>query len=303
MKIAIMTSGGDAPGMNAFVRASVRRCVELGFEPFAIYEGYNGLINNQLELFNYDSVCNIIQRGGTILRTSRSSEFLTKEGQEIAAKNLNNLGITGLICCGGDGSYAGLKEFTDPTNGQWKGQVIGTPGTIDNDVKGTDFTIGFDTAINTAIEAIDKLRDTGDSHSMHFIVEVMGRNCGDIATAVGTASAASYVVSPETEINFDELLHFIRSKGHTIIIIAEGHPIGGAYKLADLLMEKYWNEKNSTPNFRVSVLGHIQRGGSPTARDRILAHDMGVFAVDNIKVGATRKSVGVRDQKYLLVDL
>ncbi len=303
MKIAIMTSGGDAPGMNAFVRASVRRCLELGIEPYAIYEGYSGLINNHIELFNYDSVCNIIQRGGTIIKTSRSSEFLTKEGREKAAKNLNSLGITGLICCGGDGSYAGLKEFSDPIKGEWQGQVIGIPGTIDNDVKGTDFTIGFDTAINTATEAIDKLRDTGDSHCMHFIVEVMGRSCGDIARAVGTASAASYVLSPETGINFDELLHFIRSKGHTIIIIAEGHPIGGAYKLANLLMEKYWNEQNVQPNFRVSVLGHIQRGGSPTARDRILAHDMSIFAVDNLKVGATRKAVAVQNQKYVLVDL
>lgn len=303
MKIAIMTSGGDAPGMNAFLRASIRRSLEVGIEPYAIYEGYAGLINNQIELFNYDSVCNIIQRGGTIIRTSRSSEFLTKEGRKKASQNLNSHGITGLICCGGDGSYTGLKEFTNPANGEWQGQVIGIPGTIDNDIKGTDFTIGFDTAINTAIEAIDKLRDTGDSHSMHFIVEVMGRNCGDIARAVGTASAASYVLSPETEINFDELLHFIRSKGHTIIIVAEGHPVGGAYKLADLLLKKYWNEKDVQPNFRVSVLGHIQRGGSPTARDRILAHDMGVFAVDNLKAGATRKAVAVRDQKYILVDL
>lgn len=298
-----MTSGGDAPGMNAFIRASIRRSLEVGIEPYAIYEGYTGLINDHIELFNYDSVCNIIQRGGTIIRTSRSSEFLTKEGREKAAQNLNNHGITGLICCGGDGSYAGLKEFTNPTTGQWAGLVIGTPGTIDNDVRGTDFTIGFDTAINTATEAIDKLRDTGDSHSMHFIVEVMGRHSGDIARAVGTASAAAYVITPETGVNFDELLHFIRSKGHTIIIIAEGHPIGGAYQLADLLLKQYWNEKNSKPNFRVSVLGHIQRGGSPTARDRILAHDMGVFAVDNIKAGVTRKSVGIRDQKYVLVDL
>lgn len=302
MKIAIMTSGGDAPGMNAFIRSAVRKCLEMGHEPFGIYNGYCGLINAEIKAMDYDSVCNIIQRGGTILKTSRCNEFFTIEGRNKAAKVLDSFGIQALLCCGGDGSYAGLHEFAK-ASGQWSGQAIGVPGTIDNDVRYTDYTIGFDTAINTATEAIDKLRDTGDSNSMHFIVEVMGRRADDIAVAVGTASAASYVLSPQTPLDLDLINKFIRSHGHTIIILAEGHPVGGAHKLGVLLQEKWCDKEICKPNFRICVLGHIQRGGSPTAKDRILAHEMTEFGIEQISQGASLKAVAVQNGKYLLTEL
>lgn len=290
--------------MNAFIRAVVRHALEKKIEVYGIYEGYQGLIENKLVLMNYDSVSNIIQQGGTILKTSRSKDFFTELGRKQAALNLKALDIDALVCCGGDGSYAGLKAFANKKNGQWDGQVIGTPGTIDNDVKGTDFTIGFDTAINTAVEAIDKLRDTGDSHSMHFIVEVMGRHSGDIARAVAIASGAVNVLVPETATDVDRVAKQIRSKGHNITVVAEGDEVGGAMKLAALLTEKLCDvgDKSCKPNFRVCILGHIQRGGRPTARDRILAHDMGIFAVDKLIKGANLQAVAIQGGKLVLTD-
>lgn len=305
-KIAIMTSGGDAPGMNAFIRATTRYALDKDIEVYGIYEGYQGLIDNRIKQFKRASVRNIIQRGGTILKTSRSQEFMTVEGRQRAAANLNTLGIEGLICCGGDGSYAGLKEFAGK-GGEWQGSVIGTPGTIDNDVAGTDFTIGFDTAINTAMHAIDNLRDTGDSHSMHFIVEVMGRHCGDIGRAVGIASGAESVLVPETTTNIDEVVADIQTKGHNIIIVSEGDEVGGAYKLAEILNQKFAalaiEKQTSKPNFRVCILGHIQRGGVPTARDRILASTMGIKAVDALIAGETLKAVAVQKNELVLTGL
>lgn len=302
-KIAIMTSGGDAPGMNAFIRAATRYALDQEIEVYGIYEGYQGLIDNRIKQFKRASVRNIIQRGGTILKTSRSEEFMTVEGRKKAAANLNALGIEGLICCGGDGSYAGLKEFAGK-GGQWQGSVIGTPGTIDNDVKGTEFTIGFDTAINTAMHAIDNLRDTGDSHSMHFIVEVMGRHCGDIGRAVGTASGAESVLVPETLTNIDDVVSAIQTRGHNIIIVSEGDEVGGAYKLAEMLNQRFATENLiKKPSFRVCILGHIQRGGIPTARDRILADTMGVKAVDALVTGENLKAVAVQKNELVLTQL
>lgn len=306
-KIAVMTSGGDAPGMNAFIRAVVRKGLEKGLQVFGIRDGYQGLIENDILEMNYDSVCNIIQQGGTILKTSRSEEFMTEEGRKKAAENLNNLGIEVLICCGGNGSYAGLFAFANKETGQWQGQVIGAPGTIDNDVAHTDYTIGFDTAVNTAVEAIDKLRDTGDSHNMHFIVEVMGRHCGDIAKAVGIASGAVNVLIPETRSDVNEVLNSIRDHGHNITIVSEGDETGGAAILAETLRSKYCDpfqdSKKCKPNFRVCILGHIQRGGRPTARDRMLAHTMGEFAVEEAIAGVTLKATSILDDKLCMQDL
>lgn len=302
-KIAIMTSGGDSPGMNAHIRTLVRYGLSKRCQIYGIHGGYQGLIENNLQEMNYDSVANIIQRGGTILKTSRSAEFMTAAGRVKAANNLNALGIKALICCGGDGSYAGLKALANPVDGQWQGQVIGTPGTIDNDVAGTDYTIGFDTAINTGIAAVDKLRDTGDSHNLHFIVEVMGRHSGDIATAVGIASGATCILVPETESKIVDIVKALKTKGHNIIVVAEGDELGGAYEIAEKI-NLHCKEKNiPLLNFRVCVLGHTQRGGSPTARDRILAHNMAIMAIDSILTGASLKSIAVQNDTLCLVDL
>lgn len=301
-KIAVMTSGGDAPGMNPFIRAVVRYGLDKDLEVFGIEEGYKGLIKNQFKYMDFDSVCNIIQQGGTILKTARSKEFMTHEGRVKAAQNLREMGIEALICCGGNGSYAGLYEFANKDTGVWDGLVIGAPGTIDNDIIGTDYTIGFDTAVNTAVEAIDKLRDTGDAHSRHFIVEVMGRHSGDIAKAVGVASGARYIATPETKTDIGAIVETIGRHGHDIIVIAEGDEIGGADKLAKILQPHLDAAENGDKEaeFRVCILGHVQRGGSPSARDRILAHDMGVASVDAVLAGETLKAVSSRCGELLL---
>jgi 6-phosphofructokinase 1 len=306
-KIAVMTSGGDAPGMNAFIRSVVRSGIAKGLKVYGIKDGYQGLIDNEIIEMNYDSVCNIIQQGGTILKTSRSKEFMTIEGRKKAASNLDKLGIDGLICCGGDGSYVGLQVFANEQTGEWKGLVLGAPGTIDNDVKNTDYTIGFDTAVNTAVEAIDKLRDTGDSHNMHFIVEVMGRHCGDIAKAVGIASGAINVLTPESKSNVEQVLESIRDHGHNITVVSEGDETGGAVALEKVLKAHYCDPSQPTieckPNFRVCILGHIQRGGRPSARDRILAHTMAEYLVEQICLGKTLKAVSILSDKLCLQEL
>lgn len=310
-KLAIMTSGGDAPGMNAHIRAVVRHALERGIEPHGIYEGYQGLIEGKIQALNYESVSNIVQRGGTILKTSRSEEFLSEAGRIKAADNLRKANIDGLICCGGDGSYAGLKAFSGTgteangsPRGQWAdGLVIGTPGTIDNDVAGTDYTIGFDTAVNTAVSAIDKLRDTGDSHNMTFIVEVMGRHSGDIARAVGTATGAQLILTPETANDFQALVATLRSHGHDIIVVAEGDESGGAFKLAEQINAYQQQRGEAHHNFRVCVLGHVQRGGAPSARDRILAHDMGELAVEALIRKETLKAVSSLENELILIKL
>ena len=293
-----MTSGGDAPGMNAFVRSATRHALEQGLEVYGVHQGYQGMIENLIKPLLREDTVNIIQRGGTILKTSRSKEFMTEEGRTKAVKNLEAHKIDGLICCGGNGSYKGLLALSK----QWSGKVIGAPGTIDNDVEGTDATIGFDTAINTAMKAIDNLRDSGDAHSMHFIVEVMGRYCGDIAAAVGKASGAEAVLIPESPSDINEIYRAIHCQGHNIIVVAEGDELGGAYEIASKLEEKFAGE-NLAAKFRVSILGHIQRGGNPTARDRILAHEMGLEAVDALVNGEQLKAVAVNNGKYLLSKL
>ncbi len=295
-KIAVFTSGGDAPGMNACVRSVVRTAIFYGLEVCSIQRGYQGMIENDIELMNSRSVSNIIQRGGTILKTARSAAFMTPEGRKIAYENLKQHNIEGIVCIGGNGTFTGAKQFYE----EYGIPSIGAPGTIDNDLYGTDFTIGFDTAINTAVDAIDKIRDTADSHGRVFFVEVMGRHAGYIALAAGIAGGAEHILIPEEKNQFEKLLSLFKGehkspKAFSIVIVAEGDEEGGAYKIAEKM-------KTEIPDFdpRVSILGHIQRGGSPTAYDRVLASRLGNAAVEALLAGETNKMAGLMNNKTIL---
>lgn len=274
-KIGVLTSGGDSPGMNACIRAVVRTGIYNGLEVYGIRDGYNGMIKGDFIKLENHSVSNIIQRGGTILKTARSKEFMTAEGRKKAFENLKKHDLDGLVAIGGNGTFTGasifIKEFDFP--------IIGTPGTIDNDLFGTDMTIGYDTALNTVMEAVDKIRDTADSHSRLFFIEVMGRDAGFIALRSGIAGGAEDILVPETITYIDELIEtlekgFRKNKRSGVIIVAEGDDAGGAFEVAQKVKEKY-----SEYDTRVTVLGHIQRGGSPTSFDRILASTLGYEAV------------------------
>ncbi len=273
-KIGVFTSGGDAPGMNACVRAVVRNGIYNGLEVVGIQYGYEGMIKGMFVDLQARSVSNIIQRGGTILRTARSDHFRTVEGRTQAAKNLKAAGIEGLVAIGGDGTFEGAVKLSD----EHGIAIVGVPGTIDNDLFGTDYTIGYDTAVNTAMEAIDKIRDTAASHDRLFYVEVMGRDSGFIALDVGISSGSEHIAIPENQTNVQDLKEELESskkmKSSAIIIVAEGEEEGGAFSLAEKIKDA------AGYDYRVCVLGHIQRGGSPTARDRILASRLGVAAVD-----------------------
>ena len=287
-KIAVMTSGGDAPGMNANIRAVVRTAIYHGLEIYGIEHGYEGLIDNQIKQMDHASVSNIIQRGGTILKTSRSKRFFEKEYREMAFNNLQSIGIEGLVVCGGNGSYTGAKIL----NEEFGLAVVGTPGTIDNDLYGTDFTIGYDTALNTVVDAVDKIRDTASSHNRMFFIEVMGRDAGFIALNSGIASGAEAIFIPEQTNDYKNFVkRFEKNKRDTklfsIIIIAEGDESGGAFKVAEMFKGKYPDLET-----RVSILGHIQRGGNPSCRDRVLASKLGAGAVDALIQGKTNIAVG-----------
>ncbi|MEW6510785.1 MAG: 6-phosphofructokinase [Bacteroidota bacterium] len=285
-RIGVYTSGGDAPGMNACVRAVVRSALYNGCEVIGIQHGYEGMIEGNFVDLGARSVSNIIQRGGTILRTARSEKFRTPEGRAQAAEQLAKAGIEGLVAIGGDGTFQGAVCLTE----EHGVAVVGVPGTIDNDLYGTDFTIGYDTAVNTAMEAIDKIRDTAASHDRLFYVEVMGRDAGFIALDVGISSGAEFVAIPETRTNVtalrEELESFKKYKSSAIIIVAEGEEEGGAFSLAEKIKDA------AGYDYRVCVLGHIQRGGSPSARDRILASRLGIAAVDSLLEGKTGVMVG-----------
>ncbi|MEM6804842.1 MAG: 6-phosphofructokinase, partial [Bacteroidota bacterium] len=271
--IGVYTSGGDAPGMNACVRAVVRTCIYHGIEVWGIRRGYEGMIESDFVKMDASSVSNIIQRGGTILKSSRSDRFRTVEGRKKAFKNLKKAGIEGMVAIGGDGTFAGARAFSS----EHPIPIVGAPGTIDNDLYGTDFTIGYDTALNTAMEGIDKIRDTADSHSRIFFVEVMGRDAGFIALNSGIAAAAEAVLIPEEETIIEDIIKKLeqgRQKDSNIIVVAEGDDAGGAFEVAKKVEEKYDYQT------RVVVLGHIQRGGSPTCADRVLASRMGMAAVE-----------------------
>jgi 6-phosphofructokinase 1 len=286
-KIAVFTSGGDAPGMNACVRAVVRTAIFNNMEVVGIMHGYNGMIKGGDEFvpMTSRSVGNIIQRGGTILKSSRSEEFRTKEGREKAYDNLMEQGIEGIVCIGGNGTFTGAEIFY---NG-FGIPSIGAPGTIDNDLYGTDFTIGFDTAINTAMDAIDKIRDTADSHGRIFFIEVMGREAGFIALASGIAGGAEVILLPEIKEDIAEVIQFFKDrqtskKSFSIAIVAEGNYEGGAFSISDRLKKEIQKFES-----RVVILGHIQRGGSPSAYDRVLASKLGNAAVEALMKGEKTK--------------
>ncbi|MGJ1387263.1 6-phosphofructokinase [Sphingobacterium spiritivorum] len=297
--IGVFTSGGDAPGMNACIRAVVRTAVYEGKKVTGIYHGYQGMLDGTFVEMNSRSVSNIIQKGGTILKTARCIEFRTPEGRAKAYENLKAQGIDGLVAIGGDGTFTGADFFSR----EYDIPVMCIPGTIDNDLYGSDYTLGYDTATNTVIDAIDKIRDTAASHGRLFFIEVMGRDSGCIALNAGIAGGAEAIMLPEKETAIDELIDLLeraafKQKTSTIVIVAEGDKNGGAYNVAKRVKEKfdYYDTK-------VSILGHLQRGGSPSSFDRVLASRMGYAAVKHLLHGKTRMTVGLRGNEIILTPL
>ena len=289
-KIAVFTSGGDAPGMNACIRAVVRGAIYHGLEVYGIRRGYNGMIAGDIFPMNSQSVSNIVQRGGTMLKSARSKEFMTPEGRKKAYENLMNAGIEGLVAIGGNGTFTGAEIFFN----EYEIPTVGCPGTIDNDLYGTDYTIGFDTAVNTALEAIDKIRDTADSHDRVFFIEVMGRDSGYIAIQSGIGGGAEIVMVPETHTPLKKVVSTLkdgwnRSKSSSIVVVAEGDEEGHASDIAD----KIKNQVADKLDIRVTTLGHIQRGGTPTAYDRILASRLGLAAVEGLIKGDKNVMAGI----------
>lgn len=298
-KIGVLTSGGDSPGMNAAIRAVVRTGIYHGLEVYGIMRGYQGMIEDDIFRMEGRSVANIIQRGGTILKTARCKEFLEKEGRQKAYDNLKRRGIDGLVIIGGDGSFRGAvafsKEFDIP--------CIGLAGTIDKDINGTDFTIGFDTAVNTAVEAIDKIRDTMDAHDRIFIIEVMGRDAGYIALHSGIATGAENILVPERKTNINDIIQSLlekerRKKLVNLIVVAEGDEFGGANEVQKALQESL-----PKAEIRVCILGHIQRGGSPSCIDRLIASRMGYHAVESLLMGRHNVFVGILNNKMHYIPL
>lgn len=291
-KIAVLTSGGDSPGMNACIRAVVRSALYSKVEIYAVFRGYEGLIDNDFKRLDLTDVTNIIQRGGTILKSSRSSRFRTREGRGEAHKNLLANNIEGLIVIGGDGTFTGASIFYNET----RFSILGIPGTIDNDLFGTDSTIGYDSALNTIVQALDKIRDTATSHERLFIVEVMGKDAGFIALRSGIAVGAKAILVPETPTYIPSLLEKLKqysdNKSSNIIIVSEGDDYGGAFKVAKAVKERY-----NKFDIKVTILGHIQRGGNPSAYDRVLASRLGVGAVNALLEGRSNEMLGIIDNK------
>lgn len=291
-RIGLITSGGDSPGMNACIRAVVRTAIHYQMEVLGFFKGYEGIIDNDFRMMDTTSVSGIIHRGGTILKTARSERFFKEEGIQTAAANLKKNKVEGMVIIGGDGSFKGAIELSK----QLAIPIIGCAGTIDNDLVGTDFTIGYDTAINTVVEAVDKIRDTAESHDRVFVIEVMGRDAGLIALRSSIASGAEAMLVPEMRNDIDKLLQKIKnwrsSKSSKIVIVAEGDEYGGAYKVADLI-------KKNCPEFdvRVTVLGHIQRGGNPTCMERVNASLVGYHAVLALMSGHRKEMIGIVNKK------
>lgn len=295
--IGILTSGGDAPGMNAAIRAVTRSAIYNGLQVKGIYRGYRGLVTNEIKDFKSEDVSNIVQRGGTILKTARCKEFMTPEGRKQAYDNMKAHGIDALVVIGGDGSLTGARIFAE----EYDVTCIGLPGTIDNDLFGTDTTIGYDTALNTIMECVDKIRDTATSHERLFFIEVMGRDAGFLALNGAIASGAEAAIIPEFETEFDQLEEFIKngfrkSKNSSIVLVAESELTGGAMHYAERVKKEY-------PQYdvRVSILGHLQRGGSPTANDRILASRLGAASIEALLEGQRNVMIGVEHDQVVYV--
>jgi 6-phosphofructokinase 1 len=298
-RIGVLTSGGDSPGMNAAIRAVVRTGIYHGLEVHGIMRGYQGLIEDDIYKMESRSVANIIQRGGTMLKTARCKEFFEYEGRKKAFENLKRRDIEGLIIIGGDGSFRGAVQFSK----EFDLPCIGIAGTIDKDIYGTDFTIGFDTAVNTAVEAIDKIRDTMDAHDRIFIIEVMGRDAGYIALHSGIATGAENILIPELKTNIEEIINSLQEKERrkklvNLIVVAEGDDFGGANEVQRVLKEKLPNAE-----IRVCILGHIQRGGSPTCLDRLISSRMGYHAVECLLEGKFNVFVGILNNKMHYIPL
>lgn len=298
-KIGVLTSGGDSPGMNAAIRAVVRTGIYHGLEVYGIMRGYQGLIEDDIQKMDSRSVANIIQRGGTILKTARCKEFFDYEGRTRAYENLKRKGIQGLVVIGGDGSFRGAVQFSQ----EFDIKCVGVAGTIDKDIAGTDFTIGFDTAVNTAIEAIDKIRDTMDAHDRIFIIEVMGRDAGYIALHSGIATGAENILIPERKTKISDVISSLQEKERrkklvNLIVVAEGDEYGGAVEV-----QKRINEQMPTAEIRVCILGHIQRGGSPSCIDRLIASRMGYHAVESLIEGRYNVFVGIQNNKMHYIPL
>ncbi|WOK04980.1 6-phosphofructokinase [Imperialibacter roseus] len=298
-KIAVFTSGGDAPGMNACIRSVVRSALYHELEIYGIKYGYNGMIEGDIYKMKSYSVSNIVQRGGTILKSARSKDFMTKEGRKKAYEQLSSRGIEGLIAIGGDGTFTGANIFFE----EYGIPVVGAPGTIDNDLFGSDYTIGFDTAVNTALEAIDKIRDTAMSHDRVFFIEVMGRHSGYIAIQSGIGGGAELVMVPETSTTINEVINALQKgkdaqKTSSIVVVAEGGEEGNAHEIAAKVAPHL-----PKADIRVSTLGHIQRGGNPTAFDRILASRLGLAAVEGLLNGEKNVMVGIIDKEVVYTNL
>ena len=295
--IGVLTSGGDAPGMNAAIRAVTRAAIYNNIKVKAIYRGYKGLLSDEIVTFKTNSVSNIIQQGGTILKTARCDAFLQKEGRKAAYENMRKHEIDALVVIGGDGTLTGATYFAQEFNIP----IVGLPGTIDNDLLGTDVTIGYNTALNTIVEAVDKIRDTASSHERLFFIEVMGRNCGALALNSAIAAGAEAAIIPEISIEKDQLHEFIsqgfrKSKNSSMVLVAESEITGGALQLAERV-------KNQYPQYdvRVSILGHLQRGGSPTAQDRILASRMGYYAIEALMENQRNIMIGIKNEEIVYV--
>jgi 6-phosphofructokinase 1 len=295
--IGIFTSGGDAPGMNAAIRAVTRAAIFNGLNVKAIYRGYKGMITGEIADFKTQNVSNIIQQGGTILKTARCEEFRTPEGRQLAYETLMREGIDALVAIGGDGTLTGARIFAS----EYNYPIVGLPGTIDNDIYGTDSTIGYDTALNTILEAVDKIRDTASSHERLFFIEVMGRDAGFLALNGAIASGAEAAIIPEVSTEVDQLEEFIKqgfrkSKNSSIVLVAESEITGGAMHYADRVKKEY-------PEYdvRVVILGHVQRGGSPTAYDRILASRLGAASIDALLDGQRNVLIGIENDKVVMV--